>query len=59
MTQTLNTWESVSVNNNITTLRMKLPGGWLVHTLESTTSTTQLVFVPDETEFWEPSADIT
>ncbi len=48
----LETWEDVSVDSGITTVRMRVPGGWLVHTVHA--SGTDLMFFQDDQWSWNP-----
>lgn len=46
------TWESVSIDDQLETLRLRVPGGWLVAVRDSTYETTQIVFVSNPTHEW-------
>jgi len=53
------TWETVSTDAtaNITTERLRVYGGWLVHVTDTTNTLTNLTFLPDPTWQWEISTD--
>jgi hypothetical protein len=51
-------WDEVSVDNNLTTLRMRVVGGWLVHVRDSTTGDANTITVADPNHDWTPSTQI-
>lgn len=46
-------WEDVGTDGNLTTKRLRVVGGWIVHILNTTSNDTTTVFVPDPGHDWE------
>jgi len=46
-------WETVSTNNSLTTLRLRVPGGYLVIIRDSSNNSTNLSFVSEPSHNWE------
>lgn len=52
-------WEDVSTNDNgLTTKRMRIVGGWLVHVANTDGTYGQTVFCPDSSHDWQPSTQV-
>jgi len=47
------TFETLLTNNNITVLRLKVPGGWIVILRDSTNNFTNNEFVSDPHHYWD------
>jgi len=46
------TWETVSTESDLTTLRMKVPGGWIMIVRDATNNTTQILFLSNPDHVW-------
>ncbi len=47
------TWEAVSTDNSLETLRLRVPGGWLVNVRDELSGDTNTLLVDDPQGTWK------
>lgn len=45
-------WETVTTDSNLSTYRLRVPGGWIVIVRDGSNSTTNISLVPDPQGLW-------